>query len=238
MKIGALIEKKEKKDFDWGEGDGGHMREFLENEIFTLNQYQSIYPVKEGDVVVDFGASIGPFTWDIMDKASKVYAVEPMVEILDILKDNTSKQGFPVEIINKALSFKVGEMDLDDECIIKGLDVRKVKTMDFQCFLEDNKIDNIDFLKCDCEGGEYSLFSDVNMDFLLNNVGVIVGEWHLHTPMEKIEFRYFRDKYLKQFPNYEIRSLDGVDIKWDLDNEHFIEYYNQVIIHINNRKVD
>jgi len=28
---------------------------------------------------------------------------------------------------------------------------------------------------------------------------------------------------------------DGVDIKWDLWNEHFIEYYQQVLIYINNK---
>jgi hypothetical protein len=29
--------------------------------------------------------------------------------------------------------------------------------------------------------------------------------------------------------------VDGVDIKWDLWNEHFIEYYTEVIIYIDNR---
>jgi len=30
-------------------------------------------------------------------------------------------------------------------------------------------------------------------------------------------------------------SVDNVDIKWDLWNDHFIEYYKQIIIHIDNR---
>ncbi len=72
------------------------------------------------------------------------------------------------------------------------------------------------------------------MPYLLNNVRNIVGEWHLSRFSEKVEFRYFRDKYLKQFPNFEVYSIDGVNIKWDLWNDHFIEYYNQVIIHISN----
>ena len=72
------------------------------------------------------------------------------------------------------------------------------------------------------------------MDFLLNNVGCIVGEWHLSTKENKIEFRYFRDKYLKQFKNVKARAVNGTRITWDLWNDHFIEYYNQVILHISN----
>jgi hypothetical protein len=30
--------------------------------------------------------------------------------------------------------------------------------------------------------------------------------------------------------------VDGVNIKWDLWNDHFIEYYNEIIIYIDNRK--
>ena len=40
---------------------------------------------------------------------------------------------------------------------------------------------------------------------------------------------------LIKFDNYQVNSVDGVDIKWDLFNEHFIEYYNQVLIYIDNR---
>jgi len=29
--------------------------------------------------------------------------------------------------------------------------------------------------------------------------------------------------------------VDGIDITWDLWNEHFIEYYTEIIIHIDNR---
>jgi hypothetical protein len=29
--------------------------------------------------------------------------------------------------------------------------------------------------------------------------------------------------------------VDGVDIKWDLWNEHFINYYEQIIVYIDNR---
>ena len=34
---------------------------------------------------------------------------------------------------------------------------------------------------------------------------------------------------------FESIVVDNIDIKWHLWNEHFLEYYRQVIIHIDNR---
>jgi hypothetical protein len=67
----------------------------------------------------------------------------------------------------------------------------------------------------------------------------ISGEWHLNEkyyPGIKEKFRKFRDTYLKEMENHQVFSVDGVDIKWDLWNDHFLEYYNEVIIYIDNRK--
>jgi hypothetical protein len=64
----------------------------------------------------------------------------------------------------------------------------------------------------------------------------ISGEWHLTNFELKNKFRIFRDFYLKEFDNFEVFSIDGINIKWDLWNEHFIEYYGEVIIYIDNRK--
>ena len=49
------------------------------------------------------------------------------------------------------------------------------------------------------------------------------------------DFKNFRDNILTQFDKYEVFSVDGVDIKWDLWNDHFIEYYCEVILYIDNR---
>ena len=179
------MEKMIKKKLDWGVTKP-FVISFIENEIFNLNCYESVYPVQKDDIVLDIGASIGPFTWKIMDKASKVHIVEPMIDLIPTIKKNTN--GFPVNII-----------------------------------------------KIDCEGGEYHLFRDENMEFL-KTVRNIVGEFHLLSKEHIIEFRYFRDKYLTQFNNYEIRSIDNLDIKWDLFNDNFLNYYEQIMVHISNEK--
>ena len=41
---------------------------------------------------------------------------------------------------------------------------------------------------------------------------------------------------VNKFDNIQVFSIDGVNIKWDLWNDHFTEYYNEVLIYIDNRK--
>ena len=108
-------------------------------------------------------------------------------------------------------------------------------TKSFDKIKEEFNISKIDFMKIDCEGGEYSVFNNRNIFWIKENVKKIVGEWHLETPEKKEKFRVFRDTYLRLFPNVKVFSVDGVDIKWDLWNEHFLDYYFQVIIYIDNR---
>lgn len=230
-------------EFDWGNSSPSFI-DLVSREIFEGKCYETIFPVQEGDVVMDLGASTGPFTWSIMGKASKVIAVEPSKELIPLIKKNTA--GYPVSIVNKALAKWDGVeiiphvYDIATQYNASGVDQnmhytsKEVETTTFKSIIEEYNLSKIDFIKTDCEGGEYSLFTEANMPYLLNNVRNIVGEWHLATPETKVEFRYFRDKYLKQFPKYEVYSVDGVNIKWDLWNDHFIEYYNEVIIHISN----
>lgn len=221
-----------KKEFNFG-GTFDKFQEGITEELFIRNTYEGVYPVKKGDIVLDIGASVGPFTWDIMDKAKKVYAMEPHKESCKWIKHNT--EGFDVEIFEKALGAETKlNVPFDGWCYDDNKEAPPtMDTITFKDFLKDNNIDKIDFIKTDCEGGEYYLFREENLDFLKNNVRTIVGEWHLQDGMD-VDFRYWRDKVLPHFPNHEIHSIDGTDIKWDLHNDHFLEYYNQVIIHINN----
>ena len=221
--------KKIKQKFSWEKAKDVATANFLAEEVFERDSYEHIYPVQEGDVVLDLGASLGPFTWKIMDKASKVYTVEPMIDLIPTIKKNT--EGFPVTIINAALSHNNGEIEFTDDCV-NNFKPKMVRTVDFKTLLKENNIDKIDFIKTDCEGGEYALISNVNLPWIKENVRNIVGEWHVGKELEQIEFKYFRDKFLPQFKNFEIYSIDSHNIKWDLYNDHFLEHYTQILIHI------
>jgi len=221
--------KKIKQKFSWDQAKDIATANFLAEEVFERDSYEHVYPVQEGDIVLDLGASLGPFTWKIMDKASKVYTVEPMIDLIPTIEKNT--EGFPVTIINAALSHNNGEIEFNDDCV-NDFKPKMVRTIDFKTLLKENNIDKIDFIKTDCEGGEYALISDVNIGWIKKNVRNIVGEWHLDNFIDKVEFRYFRDKFLPQFKNFEIYSIDNHNIKWDLYNDHFLEHYTQILIYI------
>ena len=214
--------------YELGEYHKKHMIE----EIYERKQYEEVFEVKEGDVVVDIGASIGPFTHSILHKnPSHVYCLEPSENEFLSLVNNLAFRN--VTLINKGISHTNGRILVDT--VFEENSDKKMNSITFNSFVEKYNLKYIDFLKTDCEGGEYNLFRDENIDYLLNNVGHIVGEWHLGNDLQKVEFRYFRDKYLKQFKTVEVRSIDGINIKWDLWNDSFLQYYKQVILHISNK---
>ena len=222
-------------DFDWGFMDDNNSfseyhKKAITEEIFNNNIYEKMFKVEEGDVVMDIGSSIGPFTKSIIHKNPKhVYCVEPSQVEFKTLVKNTF--GGPVTLINKGVGSTNGIIESNQ--LFGGENFMEVIT--FGKLLDLYNVDKIDFLKLDCEGGEYDIFNSQNIDFITRNVKKISGEWHLATNELKSKFRNFRDTYLTKFNNYEIYSVDGIDIKWDLWNDHFIEFYNEVIIYIDNR---
>lgn len=218
--------------FDWGNSNDWY-KECIGKEVFQDKIYERFFSVEDGDLVVDVGASVGIFTYSILEKnPSHVFCFEPSPEQFPTLNKNTLG-GF-VTCINKGLSDVDGLKTLKD---VYGYNNQplEVFTMKFETFISKYKIDKIDFLKTDCEGGEYDIFNIKNLIWIKNSVKKIVGEWHLESPQQKQQFREFRDVFLRIFDKYEIYSVDGANIKWDLWNEHFIQYYKQIIVYIDNR---
>ena len=210
---------------------GQYHKEGAIKEIFESRAYERFFEVEPGDIVLDIGASIGIFTYTILHKEPKhVYCVEPSESEFKTLIKNTI--GYPVTPILKGISTENYLVDLGNDSLFGG--ENEMEGITFQRLLSVYDMERIDFLKTDCEGGEYLIFTEENLD-LLKRIPKITGEWHLGTPEKKELFRKFRDQILSKFPKYEVLSIDMVDIKWDLWNDHFIDYYTEVLIYIDNR---
>jgi FkbM family methyltransferase len=236
---------KKYRDFDWGLAtENEWFRKTVEKEVFIDNVYQKFFKVEEGDIVFDVGASAGPFTHFIKDQnPSKVYCFEPHPELYQTLTKNVSNEN--VICINQAIGPVTGEFesaglfnkDLLETC--EKENKQTIPSIKFKDFVEQNNITQIDFLKTDCEGGEYDIFNDENLPWIKNNVKKVAGEFHLGTPELKEKFKRFRDTYLKQLKNYEIYSADYVNIKQHLygtDNgKWFLDYYTTINLYIDNR---
>lgn len=220
--------------FDWGEKEPHpNFKETVMTEILSTNIYEKFFFVEEGDVVVDIGASIGPFSYSILHKnPNHIYCIEPSEELFETLQKNMKEA--PATCINMGIS-KIDSDEAESEYIF-GQEMMKMKGISFETLMDRYGIEKIDFLKTDCEGGEYDIFNLENEELIKERVGKIVGEFHLGTPVLKEKFREFRNVYLLECEDYRVFSVDGVDIKWDIWTDRFIEYYTEVIIYIDNRK--
>jgi len=221
-------------NFNWGwmeDTEVSDLKPIMIRELFENRIYLNFFDIDEDDIVVDVGASVGPFAYSILHKKPKhIYCIEPSSTEFRTLNENL--RGFPVTPIKKGIG---PNNDGFYSASIYGEEDQFIETISFKTLIKDYSLEKINFLKTDCEGGEYDIFNLENREYIINNIEKISGEWHLNTPELKDKFRNFRDTYLTLFDNYHVFSVDLIDIKWDLWNEHFIEYYEEVLIYIYNK---
>ena len=136
-----------------------------EEEELTM-QYMLI---NDGDVVVDIGANYGWYSMHIAKKNpnSTIYSFEPLPKTYSVFSENLAINNINnICPLNIGLSDSQGEMSffvdpnltvnaslnnvsesssaIEVKCFVETLDV----------FVEHNKIDKLDFIKCDIEGAE------------------------------------------------------------------------------------
>lgn len=233
-----------KKTLDWGliaENKWFHTTCYT--EIFIDDCYQRFFRVEPGDVVLDVGASIGPFTWSILEsQPAQVYCVEANPDLYQTLVSNLSHSNVPVTTMNlgmgnaDGINYLSGMFDPNKQTHSDGTDGKEIETIAFKTLIEKHHIQQIDFLKTDCEGAEYDMFTAENFEWITQNVKKIAGEFHITTPTQREKWTQFRDLYLVHFDNFQVLSLDYVDIKWDIWNPHFLEYYGAFMLYVDNRQ--
>ena len=212
----------------------------IRNEIFEKKVYERCFSVQAEDTVVDVGASIGPFIWSIRDrKARKIVAVEPDSRFLETLHRNIQSIK-NVEIVERGISA------VDGKFISRGLfsgsdphssvwegEPTEIEGIRFSSLIREKGIERIDFLKTDCEGGEYNIFNDENTEWIKENIRHVAGEFHLYNKDLKEKWLHFRDTYLKALP-FSIYSIDDINITKEVWLEVFANHYNAVMVYIDN----
>lgn len=164
--------------FSWGLNPVEY-NALYEKEIFINKTYERFNSVKEGDVVMDIGANVGAFTYTILDRNPKhIYCIEPSKDLFPTLVKNTNRGN--TTCINKA----VAEIDSDNIPVTPSVHIALPKDnyyegITFKKIIQDYNIEKIDFMKIDCEGGEYYVFTEENYEYIMNNVKSVAGEWHL-----------------------------------------------------------
>lgn len=159
------------------------------------------YGIDHGGTVLDVGANIGGFTCQVARNASHVYAFEPCEENYRVLQANVRYQGLKNVTLCKVAAGpgdgrkvaldtspdnagRWGQHTGGDRKWTEG-DV--AETWNLRQIL--GLTGDVDFCKCDCEGGEYPLFLEAADESLLR-IGRAVIEVHTvpgHEHMQVVE---------------------------------------------------
>ena len=122
----------------------------LSDQLSSIDEVLTDYKfsdIRNTDIVLDIGANIGAFTLFTAKKAKHVYAVEPLYT--DILRKNISKNNLKnVTILETGIG--TGKQTISYRQRSKKINLTSISDILNEC-------GNVDFLKCDCEGCEWSL---------------------------------------------------------------------------------
>lgn len=211
-------------------------------EITDENVYEIYHEVQEDDIVVDIGASVGPFVCSaFLKNPAKVIAVEPSLNLSNALWTNVNHY-YP-SMLGRLFLANTGIVDQSNTDVRMFGGDSSYNTCTFAQFIKAADIDHIDFLKIDCEGGEYAIFSEENIDFLMYNVGYIAAEFHLRLPTGVEQFKRFKDEFLPRFRHYKIMSCTrqpfnfgtAIDLSTYLLNDIAIATYpHEIMVYLKN----
>lgn len=138
-----------------------------------INEDQIYGPILAGRTdmtIVDMGANIGLFSLYAHDCASKLISVEPAPRTFEMLTKLT--QDIPViERIEGAISYSdqpvtffMNENSTVNSLLDRNGQATTVRGMSLASFFKNNKLDHVDFCKCDIEGSESEVLTEDNLD--------------------------------------------------------------------------
>jgi FkbM family methyltransferase len=160
-------------------------------EIFFDKPYVRHITLPNRPVIIDVGGYIGDFSLYAAKylNARRVVVYEPTVENFRLLTQNIENNGFADRItaVNKAVSsgheivLNVQIQESEEMHVsaywYKNFEQRTIPSVTLPEILETHRLDSIDLLKIDCEGGEYDILPAVPGS-LFKRIRNIVFEYH------------------------------------------------------------
>lgn len=191
----------------------------LLKSIFINREYADYFPFYQKAVIVDIGAHKGYFTLFASlntDKQSKIISVEPVEANFRILEQNIQQnenKNEKIKLIKAAVADFDGELDIHlshdtNHSLISGNPLsgkshstEKVKAITLDSLFSQFQLNEIDFLKLDCEGAEYDILFNAS-DVTLNKIKILSMEFHDLKSSEKNA-----DKLIAYLENKHFRVL-------------------------------
>jgi len=158
------------------------------NEIYMDKIYNPKgFEIKSTDTVLDIGAQIGIFSIYAAKKAKKgqVLSFEPTKENFSMLKENVEINKLQnVKVFRQAVGNKNGKLKIYLEhntgghtIINNGKNFIEATQICLDSIIKEQKLNQIDFLKLDCEGSEYSILFNTKIENL-KKIKKISMEYH------------------------------------------------------------
>lgn len=164
-------------------------------DIFFKRVYATAFPFYQNCCIVDIGAHKGYFTLfasRYSGSDAKIISIEPEPQNFTTMVDTIKKNAITkVSAHQCAISGKTGKMQLylsdsvnhsllkvnSDHPYVKQCQCIDVDTYSLSDFMDKNSISMIEFLKIDCEGGEYDILFNTD-DATFNKIKTIALEFH------------------------------------------------------------
>lgn len=164
--------------------------DYIISEIFRDRVYNNDFvSVEEGDVVFDVGFNYGFFSLDALQfNPNRIIAFEPNLNLCKKYNHYLNHPKIELHQVglsdkNETVTFYENEYsgrgttisDINQTDVASSFDVKLVSINEF---IKNNSIDRIDYLKIDCEGGEYAIFDSIDKTFLKEKVKKVALEFH------------------------------------------------------------
>lgn len=157
----------------------------MTREVWEKNDYATLPPTGN---IIDIGANIGAFSLLAAKKTkAHIFALEPIPVNFRILKKNVELNNFTSRISpyclalgmkNERRNMVLSKRNMGGHSFfIPGTNTTSVECETLETFLKNNNIEHVDYIKCDCEGGEYEIFLNTPRA-VFNRISTITIELH------------------------------------------------------------
>lgn len=222
-------------------GGGADIKSSGESKVLEL--ISSTFKDDKEMIIVDCGANIGTYVKTVFENINvslKIYALEPVKDTFEQLKNNTSNLK-NVVLCNYGLGFKTENVQIFKSKVdnkhasvfqrdmshwgenMNLTEVEEINLFSLNDFFEKQKIDNIHLLKIDAEGNEFAILSGAKKLILEEKINFIQFEFGVCNVDSRV---FFKDFYYLLNINYKIfRILNHglIEItKYDERNEVFM----------------
>lgn len=153
-------------------------------QINEDRMYDPIFAGRSDMIVMDLGANCGLFSLYAADSCKKLIAVEPTPSTFSVLKemvdghDHITPLQLAVGPHNEMISFYINENSTTNSMLDRNGKETQVQCMTLETLLHMQKLDHVDFIKCDIEGSEMQALTDATLGPVADKVSFWFVEVH------------------------------------------------------------